>query len=306
MNISFAPLQGYTDAAYRRFHRKIYGDCIDFYYTPFLRLENGEPRQRDLRDIKPDNNTGLKLIPQLICRDATEFDTLAGHIVGFGYSHIDINMGCPFPLQTKKHRGSGLLTHPDTIKEILDCTHKYPDITFSIKMRLGYDKPQQCLDLLPIINQARLTHITMHPRVGTQQYRGNLDIVTFNRFYEQCQHPIIFNGDITTIEQISQIVDRYPGLKGIMIGRGLLARPSLAMEYKNGQTLTDQEQIKHIVDLHSLLFTHYATTLQGDTQLLSKIKPFWEYLEPLIGHKIHKNIKKATTLPRYTATVQAL
>ena len=48
--IHFAPLQGYTDAAYRQAHACIFGG-IDTYYSPFVRVEHGEIRRKDIRDI---------------------------------------------------------------------------------------------------------------------------------------------------------------------------------------------------------------------------------------------------------------
>ena len=306
MNISFAPLQGYTDAAYRRFHNQVYGDCIDFYYTPFIHLHNGETRHRDIRDIEPGNNQGINIVPQIICRDANEFHTLVNAVIATSHTHIDINMGCPFPPQSRKGRGSGLLVHPDAVSEIATAIDQYPQLTFSIKMRLGLDNPQQAIDLLPIFNQARLTHITMHPRIGTQQYKGSVDMQSFARFMAKCEKPVIYNGDITTPEQIDIIAEQYPNLQGIMIGRGLLARPSLALEYKQGITLGQEEQIERVLELHTLLYEHYNAVLQGDAQLLTKIKTFWDHLELLIGHKPHKAIKKATSIAKYNAAVQAI
>lgn len=306
MNISFAPLQGYTDAAYRRFHKIIYGDCIDCYYTPFVHLHNGEPRQRDIRDITPANNEGINIVPQIICRDTDEFHTLVNAVITTGHSHIDINMGCPFPPQARKGRGAGMLAQPQAVSEIINAIDKYPQLTFSIKMRLGLDNPQQAIDLLPTLNQARLTHITMHPRIGTQQYKGSVDMQSFAQFLQGCEKPVIYNGDITTPEQIDFISKQYPNIHGIMIGRGLLARPSLALEYQQGITLDQEEQIVRVLDLHTLLYEHYSTVLQGDAQLLTKLKTFWEYLESLIGHKFHKAIKKATTIAKYNAAIQAI
>lgn len=63
--IHFAPLQGYTDAAYRQAHACIFGG-IDTYYSPFVRVEHGEIRRKDIRDINPENNRNIHLIPQLI------------------------------------------------------------------------------------------------------------------------------------------------------------------------------------------------------------------------------------------------
>ena len=98
--IYFAPLQGYTEDCYRRIHHEVCG-FVDDYYTPFVRLEHGTVRGKDMRDVDPENQAGMSLVPQLIVRDAGELNALLTVLRPMGYRRIDINMGCPFPLQTK-------------------------------------------------------------------------------------------------------------------------------------------------------------------------------------------------------------
>ena len=68
--IHLAPLQGYTEAAYRNAHAAVFGG-VDVYHTPFVRIDRGEFRHKDVRDILPENNRVPHLIPQLI---ASEMD----------------------------------------------------------------------------------------------------------------------------------------------------------------------------------------------------------------------------------------
>ena len=111
--IHFAPLQGHTDDAFRRIHHQLVGG-VTSYYTPFIRLENGKLRSKEIRDIKPEWNAGVPVIPQVMAGDSKEFRLLVDNIAELGnYEHIDINMGCPFPLQTRHGKGSGILSHPD-------------------------------------------------------------------------------------------------------------------------------------------------------------------------------------------------
>ena len=65
MDIHFAPLQGYTDDVYRRLHHQLIGG-IATYTTPFLRVEGGGVRSKDLRDVDPEHNQGVLVVPQLI------------------------------------------------------------------------------------------------------------------------------------------------------------------------------------------------------------------------------------------------
>ena len=94
-----------------------------------------------------------------------------------------------------------------------------------------------------------------------------------------------------------------------MIGRGLLARPSLAAEYKQthlDSTATSQNLLGKILQMHSAIFENACQTYQGDSQILSHVQSFWEYLEPNIPKKIFKKIKKAGKLSEYREAVAEL
>lgn len=321
MQVLFAPLQGYTTGIYRKAHAEIFGG-VDAYYAPFLRMENGRPREKDLRDLDGDiegdsgrgrdSIIGATTIPQIIANSVNEFKTLADAIVQKGFTEIDFNMGCPFPMQVSRHRGAGLLSDAQTVKAIMDEIAKLTakeSIKFSVKMRLGQNSPDEAFALLPILNDAPLAHITLHPRLGKQQYKGAIDFTAFVRFYEECCHSLVYNGDITSVSQMRKMESDYPKLAGIMIGRGLLARPSLAAEYKaagDANAISERDLLIKILEMHSLLYEHARSTYQGDSQILSHIKGFWEYLEPSIPKKAFKKIKKAGNLGEYDAAVQSL
>ena len=282
--IAFAPLQGYTDAEYRRSHWECVGG-VDEYYTPFL------------RDTDPAANEGVPTVPQVIAKDGNEFARLCDALQGQGWGRIDLNMGCPFPMQVRAGRGSGLLQHPEHIEEIQKEMQRRPEVTFSVKMRLGQESEEEGLTVLPIINEMPLVHVTLHPRLGKQQYKGVADKEAFARFMELCRHQVIYNGDIQDLSSHSFSLLFTPfhskeKIKGVMIGRGLLARPWM---------LGDKEPHKVIKEMHAIVYRHATEHLCGDSPILSHLHAFWEYID--IPHKQKKAIKKATTLPRYREAV---
>ena len=303
--IHFAPLQGHTDDVYRRIHHQWVGG-IEHYYTPFVRVEAGDIRSKDRRDIDPKNNVGVPMIPQIIFKSLKEFLFLLNEMEALGYRAIDLNMGCPFPLQARHGRGSGLLAHPDIVAEVADIIKARPELTFSVKMRLGWENTEEWTPILDILNDTPLAHIALHPRTGTQQYKGSIHREIFERFYETCRHPLLYNGDLTTLEQLHAMEKCYPRLAGLMIGRGLLARPTLAREYAERREWSHEEHIHTLRLLHSKLMEEYARIVKGEAQLHSKLRPYWEYTEPLIGHKPHKKIMKSGNLRNYLNAIEEL
>ncbi len=302
--LHFAPLQGYTEAPYRDAHASVFGG-IDTYYTPFVRIERGEFRRKDTRDIEPENNHVAHLVPQLIASDVEKAKTILALFIEKGYREVSINLGCPFPILAKRHNGSGMLPYPEEVKALLAIVEQHPEIRFSVKMRLGWESPEECLALAPLLNDLPLEHIALHGRLGKQQYKGEVDLDAFAAFADVCQKPLIYNGDLLTVEDIQQIEKRFPQLAGIMIGRGLLANPALAMEYKTGVSLSPEELREKLRTLHAAVYARYEEQLQGgDEQLLHKIKPFWDYLEPALDRKVWKAIHKSGSLNKYQAAVR--
>lgn len=305
--IHFAPLQGYTDAIYRSAHARIFGG-IASYYTPFVRLEHGDFRRKDVRELDADNNRGVNLTPQLIASMPEKILRILALFIEKGYKNVDINLGCPFPTLAKRHNGAGLLPYPDEVKALLMAAiEAHPEIQFSVKMRLGWEDANECMALLPLLNSLPLSHITMHPRLGKQQYKGEVDLEAFQRFYAECEKPLIYNGDVLTLDDIEAISNRFPRLGGLMIGRGLLANPALAIEYQQGAPLSLKEKIEKIRLLHADVFSQYGNLLEGgDLQLLTKMRTFWEYLLPDGDRKAKKVIHKTSKLSNYQAAVSNL
>lgn len=304
MEIYIAPVQGHTDAAWRHFHTKIYGGGYK-YFTPFIRCEHGEMRQKDLRDVGNHLNEVLDLEPQVIFRNMEELQILLSTLAEAGAKTVNLNMGCPFPLQTVKGRGAGFIANVAEAGKLPETLAKFPDMKFSVKMRLGMVDPDEWKGIIDVLNSLELDNIYVHPRVARQNYTGELHLDSFGQLLESSRNPVVFNGDIKTPEDIRKIAESFPGIKGVMTARGILGRPSLANEYENGEW-SREARVEKMLEFHRDLLDHYTRCLCGDSQILSKIKPFWEYAEEEIGRKAWKAIRKATSIAKYNAALSQI
>ena len=168
-------------------------------------------------------------------------------------------------------------------------TADFPDITFSVKMRLGITDPDEWQSLMPAISLMPLSHLTVHPRTASQQYSGQLHLDSFEALAIACPHPLVFNGEITTPQQIDHLRQLYPTLSGIMLGRGLLRRPSLIAEWNSGSEWTLAEIRSHLLRLHEAILDHYTRTLSGDTRFYRKSNPSGDYFADSFDRKTIKN-----------------
>ncbi|MDE5551814.1 MAG: tRNA-dihydrouridine synthase, partial [Muribaculaceae bacterium] len=171
MKYYFAPVQGHTDAAYRQVHSEIYGNNTE-YFTPFLRLEKDELRKKDLKDAQAALVPEPSTLPQVIFRDFNELSKLVNILKDSGHGRININMGCPFPLQTARGRGAATIARKECVDAVADVISKNPDILFSVKMRLGFKDENEWRYLIDVLNSLTLDHVAVHPRIATDQYSG--------------------------------------------------------------------------------------------------------------------------------------
>jgi len=174
-----SPLQGFTDFRFRNALNKYFGG-IDTFYAPYIRL-NGklEIKPAYERDLLPKNNTVAELIPQIMTNDADEFLLVAKYVKQMGYKELNWNLGCPYPMVTNRCLGSGLISDAARIDEILKKVHAESDILVSMKMRMGYDSPEEILDVLPLLEKYPIKNIAIHARIGKQLYKGGVDLDGF-------------------------------------------------------------------------------------------------------------------------------
>ena len=288
-----APLQGFTDFVWRNAHAEVFGN-VDIYYTPFMRMVNHSIPNRYIADVNPENNVA-RIRPQILATNPEDATLMVKQLRDMGYTEIDINLGCPHPPIAGKKKGSGMLAHPAMCEELFVALSKIEEVRYSIKMRLGYDSFHQWQDILPLMDIISPLEIVVHPRMGKQMYRGEVNTDEFSMLYEACHYPIIYNGDITSTSQIELLQHRYPQLSGVMVGRALLAKPYLFCNFVDG---ADLERF------HGILYSQYQKhLLGGEHQILTKMKSLWEYFLPDADKKLRKAIKKCNSIARYEQIV---
>jgi tRNA-dihydrouridine synthase len=293
-----APLQGFTDYAFRATFVSIFG-APDAAFSPYL--ETHKPDHRVYRDVLPERNAGISLIPQLLGNDAKEMEAILKDLQNMGYSEVNWNLGCPYPMVTKKTMGAGLLPHADRIDQILNDLCSATNCRISVKMRLGLTKNDEWKALVLILNRYPLSEVIVHGRTASQMYKGEVNINAFVEMAGQITHPVCYNGNIFTLDQFNWLSSQMPSISRWMLGRGLLANPLLMEEIRTGEKASSEEIVKALDQLHNQLLVANSSRLSGSSHVLNKMKPYWEFFTPsLTGReKKLKKIKKTITLDAY-------
>ena len=235
MFIYYAPMEGVTGAAWRRAHAAVFGG-VDKYFAPFFSPthEHIFP-PRTVRELLPANNPGLRLVPQLLCRDPNDFVWAAGELLERGYGEVNFNLGCPSGTVAAKGKGSGFLAFPDELSRFFSrALGALPERSVSVKTRLGVASEDEYARLLDIYAPLPLRELIVHPRVRLDGYTGGVRLEAFAETFGRVSVPVVYNGDVFTPGRCGEIAGLFPRVAAVMLGRGLAANPALAREIRGG------------------------------------------------------------------------
>ena len=280
--IYFAPLEDVTGYLFRNLHNMLFSGA-DRYYAPFISAVEPERKikRRELIDTDPENNQGINMIPQILTNSSVDFINTAEMLIDRGYTEINLNLGCPSKDVVKRKKGSGFLTVPDKLDSFFDeifntlSEKGHSNVAISVKTRIGRNDTGNLDRIIGILNRYPISEVTVHPRLGKDFYRGSLDMEAFERMYEGLQHPVIFNGDLTSNDDIKDTFNKYPELKAVMIGRGMIRNLALAREYKGGEPLS----LPEITGFTRELYRSYKESLHAEIYAVNKMKELWGWIK---------------------------
>lgn len=300
MQIYFAPLESITGYVFRNVYEEYYGG-IDRYFTPFITATDSRRlRNKEMRDILPENNQVGYLIPQIMSNRAEEFLRVAGQMAELGYDTVNLNLGCPARTVVSKGKGSGFLARTVALDRFLEEIYRECPLKISIKTRLGVDDPEEFLEIIDIYNKYPVEELIIHPRVQKDYYKNTPDLDMFAEAVRRCNMPLCYNGDICSVEDYERIRQRFPEVNRIMIGRGLLAHPALALQIRESEA-SERERLDRIGAYANALCEAYCEAYGPGQPVLFKMKELWGFLADSMpdGKKLRKKIHKVQRLDGY-------
>ena len=336
MHIYFAPLEGITTYPYRNLHHKYFGG-VEKYFTPFLAPGPEQGMSvKEMRDVLPENNAGIPVVPQILTNRAGDFLLASKKLSEMGYREINLNLGCPSGTVTGKKKGSGFLLYPDDLDRFFDevfsdATVRNGEFFVSVKTRIGKNEVEEWPELMQVYNRYPIHELTVHPRIQKEFYKGTPHLDVFADILKESRNPVVYNGDLFTVEKVKEFREKFPTVGTVMIGRGLIRNPALAEmilqeeteactdRFENGvrifeadgqlQTQGNRNKgdiLPRIREFHDALFEHYRETMSGDRNLLFRMKDLWSYMlaEVPDSEKLAKKIRKSQHVPEYLAAVE--
>ena len=303
MNLYFAPLEGLGGYIYRNAQAD-YFEKADKYYSPFLAPnQNRSISPKEYKDIAPEHNEDITLVPQIMANNAEIFLKAAQELEQLGYKEINLNLGCPSRTVVTKYRGAGFLAKPDALEQFLEEVYSKLNIRLSLKTRLGMEDEEEFEHLLDIYNKFPVSELIIHPRVQTDYYKNTPRMESFLNALEKSKNPVVYNGDIFNKEKYQQVMKQMD-VSGVMLGRGVLANPALFGEIRGTEKLSKER----LWEFHERLLADYTQEMSGERNVLFKMKELWFYLAWSFTNteKYEKKIRKAQHLSDYRLVVKQL
>ena len=295
-----APMEGLTDRVWRQVHQRWFGGA-DRYYAPFLSPpENRVPVKKKMAELAPEANPGAPVIPQLLGKDGSCAAWMIGVLRQMGYSEVNLNFGCPSGTVTAKGKGAGMLRDLEGLDRFLYTVFDEAGGPISVKTRIGVERPEEFGPILEVYNRYPLAELIIHPRVMRQLYRGETDRDAFAAALPACRAPVCYNGD-TSPAGFAALESRWPGLSGLMAGRGLIADPALLRRARGGAPASKEELRGYFAELYA----GYAAAFGSPQAAISRMKAYWHEAIGLFEgtDRLAKQLKKLRDPWEYEVTV---
>jgi tRNA-dihydrouridine synthase len=190
------------------------------------------------------------------------------------------------------------------LEEVIPKTN----LSIGIKMRMGYEDTTDILTLLPALNQFPLSEVIVHARYGKQLYAGACDHNRFEEAIPLTNHTLIYNGDITSVNEFRKLKQRFPSIHHWMIGRGAVANPFLFEMIQEDEDEMPEDWKEVFYHFVQLLLESQLKESTNQGNVLIKMKHFWEYFSASFDNpaKVFRTIKKADSIIDYTTKVEQL
>ncbi len=280
MRLVLGPMEGVLDHLMRELLTDI--NDYDLCVTEFVRVVDQKLPEHVFHRLCPElsqgsmTKSGVPVHLQLLGQDPIWMAENAHFAAELGSKGIDINFGCPAKTVNKNKGGAALLQHPEMIHQVVKaCREAVPShIPVSAKIRLGWEDPQDCFEIVDAIESAGANELTVHARTKTGGYKASeIKWEYIEKIRQKHQIPLIANGEIWGFEDGQRCL-QVTGVDSLMVCRGAFNIPNL------GNMVKYDHQPMPWYDVVSLMIAYSRYEIKGDKGLYypNRIKQWLSYL----------------------------
>ncbi len=223
--IALAPMDGYTDSAFRRVCKEVNNGII--VYTEFTSADGihfGAQKVKDRFNFDPSEQP---IIGQIFGKNTETFITAAKYLEECGFAGIDINMGCPSKKVVKSEHGVALRKNHEQAFKLIEALANNTKLPVSVKTRLGWKDAEDLVAFGKGVESAGAQAIAIHGRTYSVPYNCPADFEPIYELKNNVTIPVIANGGITSLKDGR---DKLGNLDGFMIGQASFGNPWIFSE----------------------------------------------------------------------------
>ncbi|WP_428772787.1 tRNA dihydrouridine(16) synthase DusC [Vibrio sp.] len=280
MRVILGPMEGVLDHLMREILTDIndYDLCVTEFVRVVDQLLPDHVFHRLCPELAQDSATksGVPVHIQLLGQAPGWMAENAARAASLGARGIDINFGCPAKLVNKSKGGAALLQHPDIIHQVVKaCRQAVPSsIPVSAKIRLGWENPDDCFEIVDAIEQAGADELTVHARTKQGGYKASeIKWHYIDEIRQRSSIPLIANGEVWNYQDGQDCI-KTTGVDSVMVCRGAFNIPNLGNVVKHNQPpMAWSEVVK-------LLLVYSGYEIKGDKGLYypNRVKQWLAYL----------------------------
>ncbi|MEZ8099549.1 tRNA dihydrouridine(16) synthase DusC [Vibrio bivalvicida] len=280
MRLALGPMEGVLDHLMREILTDI--NDYDLCVTEFVRVVDQLLPDHVFHRLCPEleqgsqTKSGVPVHIQLLGQDPNWMAENAIKAADLGAKGIDLNFGCPAKLVNKSKGGAALLQHPELIHNVVKaCREAVPSHTpVTAKIRLGWDNPEDCFEIVDAIQSAGANELTVHARTKTGGYKASeIKWEYINQIRERFSIPLIANGEIWNYQD-GQACIETTGVDSLMVCRGAFNVPNLGKVVKHNHAVMPWSEVVELL----LIYSQYE--MKGDKGLYypNRVKQWFSYL----------------------------
>ncbi|BEI23464.1 tRNA dihydrouridine(16) synthase DusC [Vibrio fluvialis] len=280
MRVILGPMEGVLDHLMREMLTQI--NDYDFCVTEFVRVINlplpDHVFYRLCPELKQGSRTkaGVPVKVQLLGQEPHWMAENAVRAAELGACGVDLNFGCPAKMVNQSKGGAALLQHPELIYQVIKaCRDAVPsDIPVTAKIRLGWENPDDCFEIVDAVQQAGADELTVHARTKAGGYKASeIKWDYIDQIRQKTTVPLIANGEIWNYAD-GQACIETTGVDSLMVCRGALNVPNLGNMVKHNHSAMPWHEV---VDL---LLEYSAYEVRGDKGKYypNRVKQWFSYL----------------------------
>jgi tRNA-dihydrouridine synthase len=215
-----------------------------------------------------------------------------------GAQGIDLNLGCPAPLQKRQGAGASLAENQERMCRVLRSLRKSTELPVSVKIRLGDSlDPRKSRMFCRLLEDEGVDLITIHARLNGEKFCRKPRWAVVGEIQDAVSVPIFINGGIFSVDDARKSLEQS-GADGVMLGRGAVEKPWLCADIAREIYGVDKIcRQKSVVEIYFRFITLLEERFAPERRL-GRLKQFTSYFAApfSFGHHLAASVQTSNTI----------